>query len=75
MSEFAVVCIAALALLGVVAAVASFLQGGDDTVATGHDCSSCASNDGTCKIASLMEEKRQRDAELCHAKGNKTEDS
>jgi hypothetical protein len=57
--SFAVVCIVALAALGLVAAVASRLQGGDDAeITTGHDCSTCLSaDDGSCKLHCLMEEK------------------
>jgi len=59
--SFAVVCIIALAVLGVVAAVASWLQGGSDEIAVGHDCSTCTSaDDGSCKLHCLMEEKKKR---------------
>lgn len=61
--SFALVCIAGLLLLAIVAAVASRFQGGSDEVTTGHDCSTCTSNDGSCKIACLMEEKRRHDNE------------
>ena len=64
--SFALVCIGALAALGIVAAIASRLQGGDDSVGKGEDCASCTSaNDGSCKIHCLMEEKKRRE-------GNKT---
>lgn len=57
--SFALVCIALLVALGIVAAIASHFQGGDDEITVGHDCSSCASKDnGECKIACLIEEKR-----------------
>lgn len=49
--------------MGVVAAVASMLtKGGTDVpVVEGHDCASCSSKvSGDCKIACLMEEKKQR---------------
>ena len=59
--EFAVVCIIALMVLGIVAAVASHFQHGDDTITVGHDCSSCTSADnGSCQLHCLMEEKRKK---------------
>lgn len=64
--SFAVVCIVALAALGVVAAVASRFQGGDDEITLGHDCSTCSSaDDGSCQLHCMMEEKKRQ-------KGNKT---
>ena len=58
--SFAVVCIVALVVLGVVAAVASRFQGGSDEIAVGHDCSTCTSaDDGSCKLHCLMEEARK----------------
>lgn len=61
--SFAVVCIVALAMLGIVAAIASRLQGGDDDISTGHDCSTCLSaDDGSCKLHCLMEERRRNEA-------------
>lgn len=60
--SFAVLSIAALLLLGVVAAVASFFQGGNDEIAVGHDCSTCTSaDDGSCKLHCLIEEKRRNE--------------
>ena len=67
--EFALICIVALAVLGVVAAIASMLTKGgtDEPIVEGHDCASCSSKvSGDCKIACLMEEKKRRE-------GNKTE--
>ena len=62
---FALVCILGLVALGIVAAVVSHFQGGDDEINVGHDCASCSSKDsGECKIACLMEKKRRE--------GNKT---
>ena len=56
--SFAVVCIGALVVLGIVAAIASRFQGGSDEVTVGHDCSSCTSaDDGSCKIHCLLKEK------------------
>lgn len=64
--SFAVVCIVALAALGVVAAIASRFQGGDDEITLGHDCSTCSSaDDGSCQLHCMMEEKKRQ-------KGNKT---
>lgn len=59
--SFAVVCLGALVVLGLVAAVATRFQGGSDEITTGHDCSSCTSaNDGSCQLHCLMEEKRKK---------------
>lgn len=60
--SFAVLSIAALLLLGAVAAVASYFQGGNDEIAVGHDCSTCTSaDDGSCKLHCLIEEKRKNE--------------
>jgi len=60
--EFAIVCIVALAGLAIVAWLANCFDKGEDTIATGHDCSTCtAADEGQCKIHCLMEEKRQKD--------------
>ena len=65
--SFAVLCISALAILGIVAAVASHFQGGDDVVTAGHDCSSCASaDDGSCKLHCLMEERKKKECAEPH---------
>ena len=62
--SFAVVCIGALIVLGLIAAVASHFQSGDDEITVGHDCSTCTSaNDGSCKLHRLMEEKKKKCAE------------
>jgi hypothetical protein len=59
--NFAVVCISALVVLGIVAAIASRLQGGDDEVKETHDCASCSAvASGECKIGCLIEEKRRQ---------------
>ena len=68
--QFALICLIALAALGIVAALASmFTKGGTDTpVVEAHDCASCSSlHSGDCKIGCLMEEKK-------HREGNKTGD-
>jgi len=58
--SFAIVCLASLALLGIIAAVASYFQKGDDEIQTGHDCASCSAvADGSCKIGCLIEEKKR----------------
>lgn len=67
---FALICIAALAVLGIVAAIASaFTKGGTDAPVTqGHDCASCSSvASGECKIGCLIEQKKKQ-------KDNKTEE-
>ena len=68
--EFAMICLGALIMLGLVAALASMLTKGgtDEPVVEAHDCASCSSKvSGDCKIACLMEEKKLKE-------GNKTED-
>ena len=60
--DFLLIVIISLVALGIVAAVASRFQGGDDEIVTGHDCATCSSKDsGECKIACLLEEKKQRE--------------
>ena len=60
--SFAVVCIAALAGLGIIAAIASRIEGGaDEPVSQGHDCASCASaDDGSCQLHCIIEEQRKK---------------
>jgi hypothetical protein len=66
--SFALVCIVALVALGIVAAIASRLQGGSDEVQQVHDCASCSAvASGECKIGCLLEEKKRQ-------KGNKKDD-
>jgi hypothetical protein len=68
--QFAMICIGALIMLGLVAALASMLSKGgtDEPIVEAHDCASCSSKvSGDCKIACLMEEKKLKE-------GNKTED-
>lgn len=66
--SFAVLCIGALALLGIVAAVVSHFQGGaDDIVTAGHDCSTCTSaDDGSCKLHCLMDERKKKECAEPH---------
>ena len=55
--NFAVVCIVALVVLGLIAVVANFFDKGKDTIETGHDCSNCTEADeGNCKIHDLMQQ-------------------
>ena len=62
--NFAVVCIVALVVLGIVAAVASYFQSGSDEVTIGHDCSTCtAADEGSCKLHCLLEEKAKKEKE------------
>ncbi len=71
--SFALICIAAIAALGLLVALTS-LGSEDEPIVEAHDCSSCTSkDDGSCKIACLMEEKRHRDAqsEKKQVEGNK----
>ena len=63
--EFALVCIAMIVGLGIFAWIANHFDKGDDTIEVGHDCSTCtAAQEGDCKIHCLLEEKRQKDADL-----------
>ena len=59
--EFALVCLIGLVALGVIAAIASYFQKGDDEVKEAHDCASCSAvASGECKIGCLIEEKRRQ---------------
>ena len=59
--SFATVCIALIVGIGIIAAIASHFDKGDDTITTGHDCSTCAAADeGECKIHCLMEEAKKK---------------
>lgn len=59
--NFALVCLIALIALGVVAGIASYFDKGEDTITTGHDCSTCtAADEGSCKIHCLLEEKKKK---------------
>ena len=76
--SFALVCIVAIVALGIVAAIASRLQGGSDEVHEAHDCASCSAvASGECKIGCLLEEKKRAEAaaemEKNGAKDNKKE--
>ena len=59
--NFAIVCIIALICLGVIAGIVSYFDTGEDTITTGHDCSTCtAADEGSCKIHCLLEEKKNQ---------------
>ncbi len=61
--SFALICIAAIVALGLLVALTS-IGSEDEPIVEAHDCATCTSkDDGSCKIACLMEEKRQRDAQ------------
>ena len=60
---FVLICIIALAVLGIVAALASMLtKGGTDApVVEAHDCTSCNSiASGECKIGCVIERQREK---------------
>ncbi len=72
--SFALICIAAILILGLLVAITS-LGGEDEPIVEAHDCSTCTSkDDGSCKIACLMEEKKKREGnnqkEECVLKDN-----
>ena len=55
--SFAIVCIGMIVVLGIIAAIANLFDKGDDTIAKGHDCSTCTEADeGNCKIHELVEQ-------------------
>ncbi len=59
--NFAIVCICMLVGLGIVAAIASHFDKGDEEIKHGHDCSTCtAADEGECKIHCLIEEAEKR---------------
>lgn len=59
--NFAIVCIVALICLGVIAGIVSYFDKGEDTITTGHDCSTCtAADEGSCKIHCLLEKKKNQ---------------
>ena len=62
--EFVLVCIGMIVGLGIFAWIANYFDKSDDTIAMGHDCSTCtAAQEGDCKIHCLLEGKRQKDSE------------
>ncbi len=61
--SFALICIASILVLGLLVAIGSF-GSADEPIVEAHDCSTCTSkDDGSCKIACLMEEKKRREAQ------------
>ncbi len=66
---FIIISIASILALGAVAAIASlFSKGGtDEPINVGQDCATCTShNDGSCKIACLMDEKKRKEGNKPH---------
>jgi hypothetical protein len=62
--SFAIVCIGMIVAIGVIAAIASHFDKGDDNIIVGHDCATCtAAQEGDCKIHCLIEEKKRKEAE------------
>ena len=62
--SFAIVCIGMIVVIGLIAAIASHFDKGDDTVTVAHDCATCtAAQEGDCKIHCLIEEKKRKEAE------------
>ena len=58
-------CIGLIVGVGVIAWIANHFDKGEDAIEVGHDCSTCtAAQEGDCKIHCLLEEKRQKDADL-----------
>ena len=56
--SFILICIIAIAALGVVAALSS-IGGKEEPIQRGEDCATCSSmQDGSCKIACLIERQR-----------------
>ena len=62
--SFAIVCIGMIVAIGVIAAIASHFDKGDDNIIVGHDSATCtAAQEGDCKIHCLIEEKKRKEAE------------
>ena len=62
---FAIVCIGMIVVIGVIAGIATYFDKGEDTITTGHDCSTCtAADEGACKIHCLMEEQNKKKAAI-----------
>lgn len=63
--NFIIVCIISLAVLAIIAGIASHFDKGDDDIKVGHDCSTCtAADEGECKIHCLLEEKKKKEAKI-----------
>ena len=62
---FVIVCIGMIVVIGMIAGIATYFDKGDDTITTGHDCSTCtAADEGACKIHCLLEEKKKKEKEI-----------
>ena len=62
--SFAIVCIGMILMIGVIAAIASHFDKGDDEITIAHDCATCtAAQEGDCKIHCLIEEKKKKEVE------------
>ena len=60
--NFAIVCIISLAVLAIIAGIASHFDKGEDKITVGHDCSTCTEADeGACKLHCLLEEKKKKE--------------
>ena len=58
--SFAIVCIGMIVVIGVIAAIASHFDKGDDEITVAHDCASCtAAQEGDCKIHCPIAEKKR----------------
>ena len=52
------VCIGMIVAVGIIAAIASHFDHGEEKITTAHDCSTCsAADEGECKIHCLLEER------------------
>ena len=72
---FFLIALAALIALGLLAALLSAGDSDEPVVRGSHDCASCTSHDdGSCKIACLMEEQRKRKEKVDAADGNEADD-
>jgi len=59
--SFAIVCIGMIVAIGIVAAIASRFDKGDDAITTGHDCSTCTAEvKADCKLHCMMEEAKAK---------------
>jgi len=54
--------------IGLIAAIASHFDKGDEAITVEHDCSTCtAASEGDCKIHCLMEEAKKKKSEQANA--------
>ena len=68
---FVWITLGSLAVLGVIAALASWGDTDAPVVSAEGDCSSCSGRDD-CKLAGLMNEKNQNNVKECRPECNKT---